>query len=339
MRLSIIAFFLGFSFNISWAQARDFEEVNFVMADSIAEAYVGSELMNLPKLSYNLTHSLTSDVEKFRAIYTWVSRNITNDVNDYLLNKRKREKYQNDADALELWNKEFVKESFRKLLKYKRTVCTGYAYLVKELAYFAGIESVIVDGYGRTSGINLMEKSIPNHSWNAVKLDGKWYLCDATWSSGGMLPSAKFFVPDYNDGYFLADPKLFSLSHYPLDKKWILTEKEKTFDEFISGPLVYKYAFSYDVMPLVPSVMKKVIQKHDSVTFGFQLGDMSIVDKLSLEVARGNSPRSYTPEIVVEENGMVTLNHVFSSKGTFDVHLKVDDDYLATYVVEVKRIN
>lgn len=337
MRLSVVVFAVFLGFNISWAQISDFQEISFVKADSVAEVYLGVELTNLPKLSYNLTHPLASDVEKFRSIYTWVSRNIANDISDYLINKKKREKYQNDAAALESWNKEFAKESFRKMLKYKRTVCTGYAYLIKELAYLADIECVIVDGYGRTSGITEVNRVLPNHSWNAVKLDGSWYLCDATWSSGGMLPSVKFFVPDYNDGYFLADPQLFALSHYPLDQKWLLTEKEKAFEEFVNGPLVYKHAFSYYVMPITPAVMKNSVQKHDSMSFSFQLMDTAITEKITLEVARGNSARSYTPEIQTDKDGTITFRHAFNSKGLYDVHLKVDNDYLVTYVVEVTK--
>ena len=58
------------------AQQSDFDTIDFERADLIALSYKGEELNNLPVLAYNLTHKLNSDVERFRAIYTWVCQNI-----------------------------------------------------------------------------------------------------------------------------------------------------------------------------------------------------------------------------------------------------------------------
>ena len=61
------------------AQISDFKNVNFKNADAIAYAFKGNDLSNLPQLAHNLTSNLSNDVEKFRAIYTWVSTNIEGD--------------------------------------------------------------------------------------------------------------------------------------------------------------------------------------------------------------------------------------------------------------------
>ena len=66
------------------------------------------------------------------------------------------------------------------------------------MAGFANIECVIIDGYGKTAQNPIDTHSTPNHSWNAVKLNGDWFLCDATWSAGQIqvteddVPSFKF---------------------------------------------------------------------------------------------------------------------------------------------------
>ncbi|WP_041263622.1 hypothetical protein [Bernardetia litoralis] len=121
------------------AQISDFENVNFRKADSVANHYKGESLKNLPLLSYNLTNSLPSQVEKFRAIYTWVSNNIENDYWGYVKNKQKRQQLQNDSLALYNWNKSFLPKVFEKLVKENKTLCTGYAYLIRELANMADI--------------------------------------------------------------------------------------------------------------------------------------------------------------------------------------------------------
>ena len=50
------------------AQQSDFNTINFEKADAVANKYKGESLESLPILSYNLTNTLATDVEKFRAI-------------------------------------------------------------------------------------------------------------------------------------------------------------------------------------------------------------------------------------------------------------------------------
>ena len=55
-------------------------------------------------------------------------------------------------------------------LVYKRSVCDGYSSLFSYLLTRCGIQSAVLSGY-----------SGENHSWNAVKIDGDWYMVDPTW--------------------------------------------------------------------------------------------------------------------------------------------------------------
>lgn len=138
---------------ISSAQQTDFTSDVYSgdlhRADSIANIYKGEDLYNLPLLVYKLTNTLESDVEKFRSIYTWVCSNIENEFWYYQKNKKKRKRYRNDSLALEEWNSYLLPLVFKKLREEKATLCSGYAYLVKEMAGFADIECEIIDGYGR----------------------------------------------------------------------------------------------------------------------------------------------------------------------------------------------
>jgi len=208
------------------AQHTDFEFVDFTRADNIAKLNLEAELDNLPLLAHKLTYKLPSQVEQFRAIYTWVCLSIKGDMSLQRKVDEHRLKFKNDSTAFLKWNYEFKKLAFKKLLKQKKTMCTGYAYLIKELCYLAQIECVIVDGYGRSVRSNIKELEMANHSWNAVKLNTKWYLCDATWSSGYMN-AYSIFIQDYNEGYFLTTPSLFGKNHFPLEKKWCFYGKPK----------------------------------------------------------------------------------------------------------------
>lgn len=324
--------------SFAFSQRSDFSHINFKKADSIAAQYSGESLKNLPVLTHNLTADLTTDVEKFRAIYTWVSTNIENDYSSYLKTRKKRKKLAEDKEALLEWNNSFTPKVFENLLKHKKTACTGYAYLIRELASLANINCKIIDGYGRTATLILNENSIPNHSWNAVELNGKWYLCDPTWSAGRIVleEDGPKFEADYFDGYFLASPSLFVKNHFPLEKDWSLMTETPTFKTFLEGPVVYKEAFKTNIIPVAPIKMQLQIVKNECVSFTLSTSKILESKNMSLLLNNGGSSKSIQP-IVTRNQKDYILQHTFEKSGKYDVHIKADDIIIATYVVRVKR--
>lgn len=216
-----ILFILLFSYS-AFGQISDFAKVDFKTADKIAKAQRGASLEELPQLVHKLTADLDTEVEQFRALYYWICHNIRNDYNLLLKNERKLKKYANDSVLLNDWKTTFQKELFLKLRSKKRTICTGYAYLLKEMAELAGFECELINGYGQTKTIRFEDLTSPNHSWNAIKLNGKWYLCDPTWSSGLIDSSTYEFHFIFKEEYFLMAPNEFAEAHRPLDSKWTL---------------------------------------------------------------------------------------------------------------------
>ncbi|HBK71370.1 MAG TPA: hypothetical protein DDZ39_06920 [Flavobacteriaceae bacterium] len=328
-----IFLFLVLTFNICNAQLSDFKTIDFVKADSIAKINEGASLANLPILAQSLTQKLPTQVEKFRAIYTWVCSNITGDINQHNKISRKRKKFQSDSLSYLKWNNKHKKIAFKKLLKHKKTMCTGYAYLIKELCFLANIECEIIDGYGRTVYSNIESLELINHSWNAVKLNNKWYLCDATWSSGYVIENA-LFVKDYNEGYFLAEPLLFVKNHYPVNKKWLLNETLIN-TEFIASPLVYGEAFKHEIIPISPEIMNVAINKNSEINFSFKSLKKSLISKTSLVKISNGNEKLLTIYHLKNKNGLIEFKHKFKHKGFFDVHLKIDKDIVATYTINV----
>ncbi|MFD0796656.1 transglutaminase domain-containing protein [Maribacter chungangensis] len=324
--------------SLSLAQRSDFRHIDFTKADSIAYEHQNESLENLPILTHNLTAHLATDVEKFRAIYTWVGISIENDYSSYLTTKKKRKKLSDKPTALREWNNSFTPKVFENLVKHKKTACTGYAYLIRELAALAGIKSKIVDGYGRTATLLLDGNSIPNHSWNTVLLNGKWYLCDATWSAGKIILDADGprFEQDYFDGYFLASPELFIKNHYPLDIKSSLLDQPPTFEAFLKGPVVYKAAFRANIIPKAPQEMQLTIVKNEDISFRFSSEEAIEIADLSLVLNKGGTSRNVLPKII-EDGKEYVLTHNFSTPISYDAHVKLGDDFIASYVVRVKR--
>lgn len=320
------------------AQLADFKTVNFHKADSIALAYKNETLTNLPELSHKLTAGLDTEVERFRAVYLWVCTNIANDYKLYLKNDRKRQRFKADTLLLENWNNQFKKLSFKKLLRQNRTICTGYAYLVKELSSLANLQCEIIQGYGRTSTTDPENLDIPNHTWNAVLLNGKWYLADATWASGIPHPETNRFVFQYNDGFFFPDPKLFAVNHYPVDKKWLLLDDadKPTFEHFLEAPILYNEAYNYLKTLDSPKTMHHLVKKNETVNFQYKLLKSIDTDQIHLLIDNGSKTRKVRPATITLKNNTLSFEHSFSNTGFYDLHIFIEGNLVLTYTFRVK---
>lgn len=333
--ITIALFIIG---TIVYGQRSDFDSIEFDKADSIAFKYKGASLKNLPVLVHNLTSELSTEVEKFRSIYTWVCNNIENDYGAYQKTVNKRKKLLKNPEALAEWNDNFAPRVFKKLVNERKTACTGYAFLIREMATMVDIKCKIINGYGRTPTLILDNNSIPNHSWNTVELNDKWYLCDPTWSAGRIFldENGPRFEPDYFDGYFLADPEVFIRNHYPLEINSSLLKEPLTFKEFKEGPVVYKDAFRDGIIPDSPSQMHLEIIKNGTISFTLSSEENITKKNFSIALNNGSSSKDVTPDISRNQNETV-LKYTFKKSGRYDVHIKSDDTIIATYVLKVRR--
>lgn len=326
---TVLLLLFSFFYLTTAAQASDFKHISFTKANNIAKLNKGKDLNNLPLLVHNLTHKLSSDVEKFRAIYLWVCENIKGDAKQHNLVSRKREKFKNDSLGFMAWHNVFKKTAFEKLRRHKKTMCTGYAYLIKEMCFLANIECKIIDGYARSFKTNIKSLEKLNHSWNAVKLNHKWYLCDATWSSGYMI-NGSLFIKDYNDGYFLTAPILFAKNHYPIDKNWFLNDSLGK-KSFIAEPIVYGETFKHQVLPIAPNFLQTKATQNEVITFLYKSFKPITIKDISLVNISKNGYKPYKIYDIKHKNGLLSFKYKFKTKGQRDVHLKVKNDIVVSY--------
>ena len=110
----------------------------------------------LAKTNLGLNSSTMNDYQKIKAIYDYMTKNITYD-------------YANLND-----------DSYR--LKYtayaaminKTAVCQGYAVLLYRMALECGVDARVITGIGNGGA----------HGWNIVKLGNYYYNVDSTWDAG-----------------------------------------------------------------------------------------------------------------------------------------------------------
>ncbi len=331
LKALVVVFFLP-----QWflAQKGDFAMVDFTKAENLAKLQEGASLEHLPNLVSNLTKGLSTDVEKCKAIYYWVCHNVTGDDQQHRKVEKSHYKYKEDTIALRYWSTAYKREALRKLIKNKKTMCTGYAYLIKEMCFLVGIKAEIIKGYGRTIRDNRMELQAVNHAWNALFIEGKWYFCDATWSSGYMKGGA--FIANYNEGYFLTEPSFFAFNHFPKDLKW-RTPNANRKEGFKEKPFVYNVAFQKEVYPLYPKSMENSVDRGENIAF--QLRVPSDFDSASMQLVcyNGDKEQQLPIKQLRVENETLYFEYAFRSKGTFDVHVKVDNVIISTYVFNVRN--
>lgn len=329
---------LIFICSLCYGQISDFAPVDFTQADKNAQVHKGASLKNLPELVNKLTLNLNTDAERFRAIYKWVCTNISNDHKLFYKNKRKRRRYSDDTLKLEAWNKKFSQRVFKKLLKKNRTLCSGYTYLVKKMADFAQLKVETINGFGRTSATSIESLDIPNHAWNAVYLNDKWYYCDPTWASGKQNSENRRFEFEYTNGFFLASPELFRLNHFPAEAKWqTIDGYTQTYQDFIDSPILYNISYDFLDDIVTPRVMYHDILKNETLEFHFKLKDTIKAEDLKIRLVSLDNDKAVTPKNIVIEKRDLKFNYTFSKTGWYDFHVYIKDNVVATYVVKIKR--
>lgn len=137
-----------------------------------------------------------SDVQKLRAIFTWVAEKLT-------------------------WEEDFEGEiDTRLVLKNKRACAEEYAVLVAEMCDAAGLPCEVVRGYLKTPG-EVPESGIfprSNHWWNCVVVDNEWRIMDCCLASPSN-PQRSFYSAVSSSSadpwWFLTRPTEACWTHIP----------------------------------------------------------------------------------------------------------------------------
>ncbi|TGL58689.1 hypothetical protein EHQ58_10250 [Leptospira ognonensis] len=188
---------------------------------------------HLDDLVIYLTEPFKNDRDKVRVIFRWTADRIAYDWKSYLSGKSKA----SDANSV---------------LKTRLSVCEGYANLFTAMADKAGIESVVVSGFSKGLGYSPNQKfKVPDHAWNAVKLDGEWHLLDVTWASGVIENNS--FKKVYNEYYYLTPPEQFINDHLPADKKWQLLSRPISVNDFKSAVKKHSAFYELGISELSPN--------------------------------------------------------------------------------------
>lgn len=141
---------------------------NFKLEYSKADIHQAAEISKNPSaLVLALTKNKSDDKEKFDAIFAWVASNISYNYQQYFSSSGSTE------------------SNVTRVLNKKTGICLDYATLMDTLCNLAGLPNVTVYGYVRDNLSDVNDSLFfDNHAWNAVKLNGEWFVYDVTFASG-----------------------------------------------------------------------------------------------------------------------------------------------------------
>lgn len=193
----------------------------FATIDAYARACPATAKTSLDAVANYLKKATFSDLEKARSIYVWLTAHISYDDKSY-----------NSGN--------YGDNSAEGVLRSKKAVCAGFADLYTELGLRMGLQIKTVIGYAKgydyTEGAGFEDS---NHAWNAIEIDGKWRIFDATWGEGygvtgakGQLVSFKKFDADWFD----VEPEYAIFTHYPEDPTDAFLTTKLSLSEYVRLP-------------------------------------------------------------------------------------------------------
>lgn len=230
--------------------------------DSLVNKYP-QKFNSIEELADKISKDFKTELNKTRAAYYWIANNITY---DYKLERKGSKPHKIKSSSKSDYEAKLYKlkrKYAEKVLRRKTAICEGYAQLLTEVLKDLDIISVVVSGYAKRFPNEIGKKrSSANHAWNAVRIDKKWCLIDATWSTGNSLYNAKFF--NFYDSYFLIDPSKLILSHFPEDNQWQLLKDPISKINYFNLPIYYP-AYHTSGLKLENNFNGKIVTQTDSI--------------------------------------------------------------------------
>ena len=197
--------------------------VRNVRADLMENVFVNPQTY-LPLVVESLIAGLTDPFMKVKVINDWICHNIAYDADHYF--------------GIRHSNQDYIS-----VLKNKKGVCAGYVSLFNEMCKLAGIESIEINGFSKGAGYDGTLDDYPDHAWNAVRINNKWYLVDVTWNAGYLEYYS--YIKRYSTDYLFLDSRAFLYTHLPVDDKYQFYAPLLTKEQFVYEPNVQGAFFNY----------------------------------------------------------------------------------------------
>jgi hypothetical protein len=202
-----------------------FAQLSSSEVDKVMRLIPSQKTNSIQSIGNYIQEKFKSDSNRIRAVYFFTANHIDYDVdNMFAINFN-----------------ETTENKIEKGLKTRKGVCMHYSEVFNALAKQLGFESYVIEGITKQNGTT----DAMAHAWNATKLDGKWYIFDATWGSGGVERGQ--FIKKLDNQYYKVRPEKLVKSHYPFDYLWQFSANPLKANDFLySRPSSNKLKVDYE---------------------------------------------------------------------------------------------
>jgi transglutaminase/protease-like cytokinesis protein 3 len=294
--------------------------------DKIMYSY--SNINSIEQLTKRIDYDFKTDIEKVRAIFTWIALNIKYEKKDpYSLEMPKTYWVFNDDDLKRQLKRENQK-TLRRAFRERKGVCKGYAFLFHEICTQLNIKNELVYGYVKgfdDIGYVPLNK---NHVWNAVEVNNEWIFIDTTWGSGFTINNV--WKQKLNTSYFNINKKDLRLTHYPSETHWLEYLGQKPLKDFCYQPIqtiVFTKSNAELVLPN-QGIIKTVKNKN------FKLKIKNLNRKTRVSYRYEDSKTTKSPSLNSKE--LITSINIRGTNKNSLLHIYFNNSLALSYRVEVK---
>lgn len=196
------------------AQKKQKIQKNYDLVDTKMDKMPAEYNQSMDSIGNYIKSNFQTESDRIRAVFYWTANSISYDADN----------------MFEVKFDESLQDRTTRAFKAQKGNCFDYSNIFNQLATAVGIKSVVVNGYTKWNKVKVDNLS---HSWNAARIDDKWYLFDSTWGSGYVING--IFTRKLNNDNFKVDPELMINTHMPFDYLWQLREYPISNQEFIEG--------------------------------------------------------------------------------------------------------
>jgi transglutaminase-like putative cysteine protease len=198
--------------------------VRNVGKDLVEKIFIEPE-NTLPAVVTKLISGLSDQYQKVKVLHDWICDNIAYDVETAFERGINRP------------------QDYVSVLKNRKAICSGYTNLFNQMCRLASIESIGISGYSKGFGYKGYIGANPDHDWNAVRVNNKWFLVDVTWDAGHV--DYKTYIKNYSTDYLFLDSRPFLYSHLPEEDKYQFYAPVIDSSQFEEEPYIAGVYFRY----------------------------------------------------------------------------------------------
>lgn len=288
---------------------------------------------DVKELVSDLTRTSKTDIEKSRAIYFWITENISYDYKTYNKKKNFKSFKCKSKTECELKISQWKEKILNRVLNKKIAICGGYSELFKKMCNLAKVNCEVIEGYVKTEPNQIGKMGVLDHAWNVLIIDNTYYYLDLTWASGTCSENKKGklykFYKVRNEYYWLTPIDKLSRNHFPKDTLLLVNSKYNK-KLFKNNPYIKN-----SILPKIDIISPNsgIINAKICDTFKIQFDYSKDIKNIQV-----NTNVKRNPKVWKIENGIEIFNEKVIPKQQYINFKKENETYSFDYVLDNKSI-